>query len=326
MIILMAAGGAAPAAAGNDGLKDFAKTFPEAQKAAQAQSKPMYLHFTTTWCGWCRKIESEVYASEEGHKTLAGFVCATLDCTEGGAQTKFNSDLMKRWGMSGYPSLVLVTADGAVLYSWAGYCPMPAFTKKIETGNKAWEEYKAFLKEAAAADAKSYDWQIKAMDTYGKYQKWDSAAAAGKEVRKLDPSNAKGDAVRAAFASYKNSVTSGGNEQQVAPFLDDIRKLDPKSEKGILEKALADYASTMARAQNWKRQVEILIELTSTVAKLTNGLAIYATLGDAQVRANDPKGAIASYQKAIDLIPNSTYVPTLKKKIDDLKAKAGAAG
>src|ERR1035437_5523443 len=145
MFVLMAAGSLAGA---DDALKDFAKNSPQAQKAAQAQNKPMYLHFTTTWCGWCRKIESEVYASDEGRKTLAGYVCASLDWTEGGAQTKFNSDLLKRGGVSGCPSLVVVSADGAVLHSWVGYCPMADFAKKIEEGNKAWEEYKAFQKEA----------------------------------------------------------------------------------------------------------------------------------------------------------------------------------
>jgi thioredoxin-related protein len=323
MVVLMAAGSVAAA---DDPLKDFAKSFPQAQKAAQAQNKPMYLHFTTTWCGWCRKIESEVYATDEGRKTLAGYVCATLDCTEGGAQTKFNSDLMKKWGMSGYPSLVLVTADGAVLYSWPGYCPMAAFAQRIATGNKAWEDYQAFQKQAATADAKSYDWQVKALDTYAKYQKWDSAAAAAKEVRKLDPANAKGDAAKAAFAAYKNGATSGAGDAQVGPLLDDIRKLDSKNEKGFLEKALMDYASVMASAQNWKRQIELLTELTTKVEKLSNGLGVYATLGDTQVKVNDPKAALASYQKALDLAPTSPYAATLKKKIDDLKTKLAARG
>ena len=62
-------------------VKDFHTTYAGAVQAAKAQGKPLYLHFTTTWCGWCRKIEKDIYASPEGKKMLKNFVAASLDCT-----------------------------------------------------------------------------------------------------------------------------------------------------------------------------------------------------------------------------------------------------
>ncbi|RPI59478.1 MAG: DUF255 domain-containing protein, partial [Planctomycetaceae bacterium] len=69
------------AAAVGVGLEGFKTTYADAMAAAKSADKPMYLHFTTTWCGWCRKIEKDVYATEAGKKALADFVPATLDCT-----------------------------------------------------------------------------------------------------------------------------------------------------------------------------------------------------------------------------------------------------
>ena len=94
-----------------DGLSYFKKDFTEAQKDAAKAEKPLYIHFTTDWCGWCRKIERDIYASDEGKKILADYVPVSLDCTKEG----FNSKFMAKYGLSGYPTLLIVTADGAVL-------------------------------------------------------------------------------------------------------------------------------------------------------------------------------------------------------------------
>ena len=118
-------------------IEGFARTYADAQKAAKAQDKPMYLHFTTTWCGWCRKIEHDCYAMDEGKKALAGFSPASLDCTVAQGKTaegevKTNLELMQKFGGKGYPFIVILTPDGELVHSWAGYLPLEAFQKESQ--------------------------------------------------------------------------------------------------------------------------------------------------------------------------------------------------
>src|ERR1035437_8319673 len=113
MIAAIVAAMAMPCQAEVDWTKAFATTFADAQKAAKAGDKLMYLHFTTTWCGWCRKIEKDVCSSHQGATLLEPAACATLDCTvpqgaKPAGEAKINLDLMKKYMVSGYPSLVIV--------------------------------------------------------------------------------------------------------------------------------------------------------------------------------------------------------------------------
>ena len=115
-----------PAAVLAADVKGFHKTYAEAVKIAKAEGKPLYLHFTTTWCGWCRRIEADTYASDIGGKALKDFVPATLDCTVRGIANPpkdvlANRALMGRLGGSGYPFLAMLRHDGALLNTVGGY-------------------------------------------------------------------------------------------------------------------------------------------------------------------------------------------------------------
>ena len=99
----------------------FHTTWAGARKAAEAAGKPIYLHFTTTWCGWCRKIESDTYTSELGSAALEGFVAASLDCTDADSSAgRVNIELMRGFGGRGFPFLVMVTSEGMVLKTISG--------------------------------------------------------------------------------------------------------------------------------------------------------------------------------------------------------------
>ena len=148
-------------------VEGFYQNIAAAQKEAKKLNKPLFLHFTTTWCGWCRKIENDIYKTKEGKEALKGFVCASLDCTVPGgktppAQQKANLEMMAKYGGSGYPFLVMVTPDGVLLNSFAGYKPLPGFKKELTKALANWKKNKAFEAYTGKAEKKSYEYNKRA--------------------------------------------------------------------------------------------------------------------------------------------------------------------
>ena len=45
-------------------------SYEEASAMSQATDKHIFIHFTTKWCGWCRKMERDVYSQPEVIKML----------------------------------------------------------------------------------------------------------------------------------------------------------------------------------------------------------------------------------------------------------------
>lgn len=298
-----------------DPMEGFAKTYAEAQKTAKATGKPMYLHFTTTWCGWCRRIENDVYAKDEGKKALADFVPATLDCTvERGkapeGETKVNIDLMQKLGGGGYPFLAILTPEGDLLHSWAGYAPMPQFKEELKKALNNYKQYKEFVAYAAKADKSTYEYNAKALEIYSKLMRIDQAVAAAMLVRKLDPENKNGDAPLASLVLLRATLAEKG---QTKDALVELKKFDGANEKGLLEQGYWEAAVASLNAGQMDRGVELLNELAASAKKLAQGQQIYGTLAMVYARQKKFDDAIKAVDKGIALDPKSPANERLKQ-------------
>jgi thioredoxin-related protein len=333
----MAAVLASPAMAGD--WDYFSKTYAEAEKAAKAEGKPLYLHFTTTWCGWCRKIEKDIYSIEEGKKALSGFACATLDCTEpkegeASADVKFNLELMKKFGGQGYPFLVMVTTDGALLHSFAGYKPLPAFKDELAIAEKNFKKFKDFEAFAAKADKAGLEYNLKAMDLYSSTGAWAKAGAAAEIVKKLDPKAEKSDAAVVAFSLLQAAEERNDPAEKTQALEDEVLKADPKNEKGYMEKTLFGRAQDLLRAAGRgatrdkakltqaSAALQMLLDKATKISDKTN---VYGFMGFIEFQAGEFDKAIAAMQKAHDLEAAGPRAPTFLQYIEAIKkAKAKA--
>ncbi len=298
-----------------DNLEGFAKTYADAQKSAKASGKPMYLHFTTTWCGWCRKIESDVYAKPEGKKALADFVTASLDCTvdkgeQPSPEAKINLELMRKFGGSGYPFLVILTPEGDLLHSWAGYAPMPQFETELKKALANYKEYKEFVAYAAKADKSGYEYNARAMALYSKMTRTDAALEAARLVRKLDPDNKKGDAAAATLVQIRAALAAQGETKDL---LADLKKFDGANDKGLLEQGYWDVAMTALNASQMDRGAALLVELTESAKKLVQAQQVYGTLAIVYARQGKLDDASKAIDKAIAADPASPVVERLKE-------------
>jgi thioredoxin-related protein len=332
LVILFATAGflAAPALAAD--VEGFHNTWAAAKDAAEDANKPIYLHFTTTWCGWCRKIEKDVYASAEGKEALKAFVPASLDCTvpsgqKPTAQTQRNLDLMRKWGGSGYPFLVMVTADGAVLNTFSGYRPVPAFKAELNRALATYEEYRAFQAGAAKADTDTYEHNVKAMELYARVRRYDLAAGAAAKVRTLDLNNKKGRAANAAMVLL-TAAQARGDAEKARAALADVKGLDPRNEKGLWEKAAFSHAlrtfqdsrglSADLRSARLREAIAALTELTTTGAKLADAQSNYHLLGFLHSVVGEKDKARAALGKALAANPDSRAAATIRKRIEQL--------
>ena len=171
--------------------------FEAAKKQAAAEGKLMLVDFSgSDWCGWCKKLDREVFAKPEFLKGVKkDFVLVMIDSPRDKSllsekATKQNPELQRQYKISGYPTVLILDAEGEVLEK-TGY---------REGGPKKYVKY--------LLDVKKYASAIVGM-------KREIAA-----MPKGDPARlAKIDAV---FASADKEVL-----RKNEPFLDELLQNDP---------------------------------------------------------------------------------------------------
>jgi thiol-disulfide isomerase/thioredoxin len=88
-------------------------SFAEASQKAKQENKALVLLFTgSDWCGWCKKMDQEVFADAEFIRMAAGrFVFVELDFPMNKILplnlAEQNAQLKYKYGITGYPTVVV---------------------------------------------------------------------------------------------------------------------------------------------------------------------------------------------------------------------------
>ena len=103
--------------------------YKQAQQQAKTNNKILLLDFTgSDWCGWCKKFDREVLLKPE-FKDFArdNLVIVELDFPRGKPQTpelkKQNRELAMQYEIVGFPTIVVLSADGQKVWRYDGYFP-----------------------------------------------------------------------------------------------------------------------------------------------------------------------------------------------------------
>jgi thioredoxin-like negative regulator of GroEL len=123
---------------------DFFDSIDEARLLDAVESKPLLVQFGATWCGWCRRIESQTLTDKAVKELALAFTCVKIDIDE-------QSEVAATYGVRAVPRTIVMDRQGRVIVSHAGFLP-PA--QMIEFMNGALEAYRA-AREGATSHAQT---------------------------------------------------------------------------------------------------------------------------------------------------------------------------
>ena len=113
------------------------KNVEQAWKAAAVGRKPLVVMFTSDNCIYCKKMLKKTYRHPTIEKMLLGNTETVL------AHANQYRDLVKKLGIRGYPTTMIISPDGKVLELMPGYVEPKAFAQRI---------HPILLKERAARE------------------------------------------------------------------------------------------------------------------------------------------------------------------------------
>jgi len=91
---------------------------PKAQAQAKKENKLVMLDFTgSDWCGWCIKLNKDVFSKPEFVKyAKENLVLVEVDFPrrkqQSDEQKKANQALQEKYKIEGYPTIIVLNADG----------------------------------------------------------------------------------------------------------------------------------------------------------------------------------------------------------------------
>jgi thiol-disulfide isomerase/thioredoxin len=106
----------------------FHHDFEEAERLARSEGKPLFIDFETTWCGPCKIMDEWVYTADQVVDAAVPVVSVKVDGDE-------RLDLKERFGITGFPTLILLDAEGRELRRASGYVNVSDMTEFLRSGD-----------------------------------------------------------------------------------------------------------------------------------------------------------------------------------------------
>lgn len=226
----------------------------QAKAVAAKEKKAILVDFTgSDWCGWCIRLKKEVFDQKDFEVAAKDFVFVELDYPRGKKQDPAvkakNDALAKQFNIQGFPTILLLNAQGQVFAS-TGYeaggptIYLKSLQKFLKDNNAA--GVKKFA-DAGAAEAKQAELNEALDGVIGPFIEKKDFAGAEKAVAKFikDKGIAGEDATRMNFNARMGitMATKPGDHEAVIKLIDATLAADSKSDfaaelKGLRERVV----------------------------------------------------------------------------------------
>ncbi len=109
------------------------RSWDQGMRLAAATGRPVIVDVYTDWCGWCRRMDRDVYSQPAVSNYLRGrYVTIRLNA-ESNAPARYEGratnyeELAQHFRVSGYPTTIFLRSTGAHMASVPGYVPPDRF-------------------------------------------------------------------------------------------------------------------------------------------------------------------------------------------------------
>jgi len=126
-------------------------------RTARLQSKPVFMYWGATWCPPCNQVKSTLFNRQDFIARSRAFVPVYIDGDSPGAQK-----LGARFKVSGYPTMVLFTPQGAELTRLPGEVDAERYNEVLTLGMNSQRPIRTVLEQArrGGSDLGADDWRL----------------------------------------------------------------------------------------------------------------------------------------------------------------------
>jgi thioredoxin-related protein len=100
-------------------------SYDQGMAQAQKEGKRALLDFMAEWCGWCKKMDKDVYTNPSVIALSGKYVFIKIDADQ-------RPDLTKKYGVSGFPTTVLLDSGGREINRIPGYVDASRFLQQVQ--------------------------------------------------------------------------------------------------------------------------------------------------------------------------------------------------
>jgi thioredoxin-related protein len=130
-------------------------SYNEGANLARAQNKKILIDVYTDWCGWCKKMDSDVYTNEQIRSIIeSNFIAVKLNAESSknvtmGTDQLDEAGFARAMGVTGYPTTVFLESGAGPITKISGYMEAKEFATVLQFigedhyKNTTFEQYKA---------------------------------------------------------------------------------------------------------------------------------------------------------------------------------------
>ncbi len=107
--------------------KDLA--FKDALAQAKKEHKIVMIDYYTNWCGWCKRLDKDVYAKDD----VGGYADSNIVSLKLNAEVGEGITLARNSKIMGYPTIIFYNENGEEIHRQVGYQSAKDFITTMHT-------------------------------------------------------------------------------------------------------------------------------------------------------------------------------------------------
>jgi thiol:disulfide interchange protein len=92
-------------------------SFQEALKLAAKENKIVMIDYYTSWCGWCKRLDHDVYSQDN----VGGYADSNIISIKLDAENGEGVQLSRAARIQGYPTIIFYNSSGHEIHRQVGY-------------------------------------------------------------------------------------------------------------------------------------------------------------------------------------------------------------